>query len=79
MLIAESSDQIFMLQEVPLSFFFFGILFQIKCVRRASDVRPPSLIFHFVVYCTCSQSRGTCSYIKLIKMSGLLNGLMKVK
>ena len=68
-----------MLQEVPLSF-ISGFLFKMKHVRRASATWPLSSFgFHFVVDCTCSCIKGTCSYFKLIKMFGLLNDLMKVK
>ena len=53
--------------------------FRRKHVRALDAQQLFSLNFYFAVYCSCSHSRRKCSCFKLIKISGLLADLMRVR
>ena len=53
--------------------------FRRKHVRALDAQQLFSLNFYFAVYCSCSHRRRKCSCFKLIKISGLLADLMRVR
>ena len=53
--------------------------FRRKHVKALDAQQLFSLNFYFAVYCSCSHSRRKCSCFKLIKISGLLADLMRVR